>query len=366
MSGKKKKQKVITSQKQAVTKPAGPVGTKGIPDWMYLLILLLVTFVVFYPSLSFQFVNWDDSIYLYENHTLDAFSHEWNWENVKTIFQADVGGNYNPFPIFTYAIEKYFFAPDPKENPFIFHFTNVMLHLICVLLSFRLFKVLGLSGLTAFFAALLFGIHPMRVESVAWVTERKDVLYGAFFLAALLTYLRYTAPGTSKTKWYIFTVLLSILSYFAKIQAVTLPLTMVAIDFLKGRKWFSFKTLVVEKLPWWSLSLVFGLVNVYMLKRADTITEIQGVDYGAIGRLAIGAYSYAIYLIKFVYPYVMAPSYPNPSAITGIFYTALIAEPIAIVAFLFIAWKRQYKVALFAWAFFTFNVMFLLQIVAAG
>ena len=157
-----------------------PVSNKQ--HWFIGLLIVLITFLVFIPALSLHFVNWDDPNNLLENESLKTFSYEWNWAAVKTIFTSDVIGNYNPLPVFSFAIEKYFFAQDPVANPFIFHLTNVWMHLICTLMVFFLFSKLGLNKTASFAGALLFGIHPMRVESVAWVTERIDVYMGYFFL----------------------------------------------------------------------------------------------------------------------------------------------------------------------------------------
>jgi tetratricopeptide (TPR) repeat protein len=328
---------------------------------------LIITFVTFYPSLHLQFVNWDDPQNLLENKNLAIFSYQWDWATIKTIFSTDVMGNYNPLPIFTFAIEKYFFAPNPELNPFVFHFNNLWMHLVCTALVFVIFIKLEMSLAAAFIGALLFGIHPMRVESVAWITERKDVLYGMFFLASLFTYILYLRSEASKTRWYLLTLLLSVFAYFAKVQAVTLPLSMLLIDFIYKRKWSSLKVLIIEKLPWWILSLVFGLVNVFFLKNNKSFeVNTDLVQYSIIDRLAIGAYSYVVYLIKWIYPYQMSPLYPYPKHLPTIAYACLFIVPILIIASGIWFWKKQKSSMIFGWTFFTFNVMFLLQIVGAG
>lgn len=369
MSKKKIKQKRAAEQQhlpQTKVKKQQPVIGKT-QSWGLALIVVFITFLVFIPSLSLGFVNWDDPENLLKNENLKIFAYEWNWDAVKTIFSTHVIGNYNPLPIFTFAIEKHFFANNPQANPFIFHFNNLWMHLACTFFVFILLLKLGLTRTGAFIGALLFGIHPMRVESVTWVTERKDVLYGMFFMAALVTYTNYIQKDKGRTKWYVITILLSVLSYFAKVQAVTLPLSMVAIDFYLKRKWLSPKILIAEKLPWWILSLIFGLLNIYFLKQNKSISPEDSVlTYTFIDKLAVGALSYVTYLAKWIYPYLMSPLYPYPKTLTADAYIALVIVPVAIISFLIWAFKNKKTTLLFSWAFFTFNVMFLLQILSAG
>jgi protein O-mannosyl-transferase len=332
-----------------------------------LAVVLLITLIVFYPVLSLEFVNWDDPDNLLDNKNLKIFSTQWDWNAVKLIFTTDVIGNYNPLPIFTFALEKYFFAPEPEANPFVFHFNNLLMHLACTALVFFLLLQFDLGLIAAVAGSLLFGIHPMRVESVAWVTERKDVLFGMFFLFSLLTYCFYIKSESSKRKWYIITLVLSVFSYFAKIQAVTLPLTMVVVDFLYKRDWLSIKVLIIEKLPWLILSLAIGLINIYFLKNNQSFeVDSELASYSFIDRLAIGAYSYGVYLLKWIYPYEMSPLYPYPKQLPAIIYISLAVVPLLVGVFLYWVWKTKKNYLLFGWAFFTFNVMFLLQIVGAG
>lgn len=365
---RKQQQEQEAQNKVPVRKSKTPkTGSYKFNAWLPALLVVIITLLVFIPSLQYGFVNWDDPENLTKNEHLKIFAYEWNWDAVKTIFSSDVMGNYNPLPIFTFAIEKYFFARNPVDNSFVFHFDNLWMHLMCTFFVFIILFKLGLSRAACFIGALLFGIHPMRIESVVWVTERKDVLYGMFFLAALITYLKYVQDEKGKTKWYVLTLVLSVFSYFAKIQAVTLPLSMVAIDFLLKRKWYSPKILVAEKLPWWILSVVFGLINIHFLKANKSIDpDNASLAYTFIDRLAVGAYSYAVYLIKFIYPYQMSPLYPYPKKLPAEAFVALVIIPVLIVAFLVWAFKKKKTGLIFGWAFFTFNVMFLLQIVAAG
>jgi len=316
--------------------------------------VLVVTALVFANCLSNDFVNWDDDVNILENTNLDGFTAE----NIGRIFHPEHGrviGNYNPLPIFTFAIEKAIFG----LNPTVFHFNNLLLHLICVFFVFLLGKRMGLSPLASGLLALLFGIHPMRVESVAWATERKDVLFGVFYLGAMLTYIRFLTEKHKKYLWW--TVGLFVLSLFSKIQAVSLPLTLLALDYWFKRD-LNFK-LIIEKIPFWALSLAFGIAGIIFLGEDGSLDD--ATNFSFFERLLVGAYSYCVYVVKWIFPYRKSPMYPYPAGLTTPFYTA----PLLVAGFVglfFVAFKKNWRVVVFGLAFFTFNIMFLLQILAAG
>ena len=150
-------------------------------QWMALAAILSITFLCFTPTLSSDFIRtWDDGVYVTDNNQLKPLS----FETTRNIFTRTIGSNYNPLPIFTFAIEKQLFG----LNPFVFHLNNVLLHLAATGLVFWLMIAMRVRWYVVVIVSLLFGIHPMRVESVAWITERKDVLFGLFYIAALVAY----------------------------------------------------------------------------------------------------------------------------------------------------------------------------------
>jgi len=320
--------------------------------------VLLISFLTFLPSLQNGFVNWDDQINVYQNPNLTRIS-DWGTfvDSVATIFTSDVMGNYNPLPIFSFAIESALYGLD---NPEWMHLGNILLHLFCVYLVFRIGMALGLNPLAAAFCSLLFGIHPLRVESVAWITERKDVLLGCFYFLALFFYLK--RVKTVEQKGYSWQILLCfILALLSKIQAVALPLSMLLIDYYAGRK-LELK-LIVEKWLYFSLSLITGIVGILFL-RADGGIQNNNL-FPFTERIFIGAYSYCVYLVKSILPYEMVPVYPYPAALDWLFYVCLIL--IAALAGLGIyLYRTEKKVPLFGLLFFTVNIMFLLQVVGAG
>ncbi len=327
--------------------------------------ILLISFIAFFPALDAGTVNWDDDRNFYENDMVTSINQHNFWSNTKEIFKSNVIGGYNPLSIWTFALEKRLHdSPSPPwptlEHAQSMHLTNILLHLVCVLLVFRIAMMLGLNVYGAAFVALLFGIHPMRVESVAWITERKDVLYGAFFLGAMYYYIKFLDSGR-KMKYMAIIMVLFTLSLFSKIQAVSLPLSFLAIDYIKNRplKW----SLIFEKWHLFLMSLAFGLLGVYMLRDFGTLEN--KVEYPIWQRLFVGSWSYLIYLVKSVVPFRMVPLYPYEPKMPVFFYPSMIIAPITLWLF-WKAFKSKKKFFVFGILFFTFNIIFLLQIVGAG
>ncbi len=336
--------------------------------WLwYALIALAITALCYIPSLKNGFVNWDDDPNITENPNLTHVGNGQPWgETISNIFSIEKGaviGNYNPLPILTFAIEKS--IGKGNQDPWLVHFDNLLLHLLTVFFAFRLLTHLGIGRLGALAGGLLFGIHPMRVESVAWATERKDVLFAMFFFAALMYYVRWvkTEEQSKKTGLYVGMLVLALLSLFSKVQAVTLPLSMLAIDYLLRRP-FSVKTVIVEKLPFWLLSLAFGLINLYTLKLQGS-TNDDITNFNIFDRLCIGAYSFCVYLFKLVVPYPMSPLYPYPKPLPPQVYAAPLLFA-AIWVGVYWLFRKERRMLVFGVLFFFLNVMFLLQVLGAG
>jgi tetratricopeptide (TPR) repeat protein len=325
---------------------------------LFLFVIIAITFVVYSPNLRNGFVNWDDSANIYENFYITNIT---NWKSLlgylKGIFTTTVIGNYNPLAIFSFAVEKIIYG---LHRPGMWHLDNIILHLICVFLVFRIAIALGLRLIPAAFCSLLFGIHPMRVESVAWVTERKDVLYGAFYLLALYYYIK--SVRICFRKRYLAIIIISfIIALFSKIQAVALPLSMLAVDYYFDRK-LELK-LVYEKWIYFLLSLATGVVGVFFLKRAGMLESNKLLPF--VDRFFIGTYSYVLYMIKSVVPYEMVPWYPYPDKIGLIYYLSIIPVFLVLGSICYLFLKKK-KAFVFGLLFFSVNIFFLLQILSAG
>lgn len=348
------KKKQLKSKKKKKVSQVKPIWQQA--SFQVGLAILIVTTVLFIPSLDNHFVNWDDEVNLLDNPNMRSF----DWESIKSIFSTNVIGGYNPLSIFTLAIENAIFG---MEDAFIYHLDNLILHLICVFFVYRIGFQLGLNIWGSALLALLFGIHPMRVESVAWVTERKDVLFGVFYLAAFYHYIKYLRGNRKEKHLLYWTIGLFFFSLFSKIQAVALPLSMLAVDYYFGRP-LKFK-LILEKWVFFALSLFIGLLGIFILQDVGTIGGEDPTNYSFFERILVGFYSFVVYIIKWIYPYEMSALYPYLKTLTWHFYVAPIVV-LAMVIGAFFAFRADKKAFVFGFLFFTFNVFFMLQILGAG
>jgi protein O-mannosyl-transferase len=337
--------------------------------WLPLLAALGITTLCYLGSFSKELVNWDDMPNITENVNLQRVGQGQTWgETIGLIFDLDKGnviGNYNPLPILTFAMEKVASGGEFNEDMYrMIHINNLILHLLVVFFAFRCLVLLGFGPWGAFVGALLMGIHPMRVESVAWATERKDVLFGAFYFAALEAYIRSVKTvSTGRARLLLgLSVVLGIFALFSKVQAVTLVVSMLLVDYWLQRKLSLW--LIVEKSVLFLASLAIGLANIYTLNSQGS-TDDSATGYNLVDRLCIATYSFCVYLYKLVVPYPMSPLYPYPDKLPLYIY----ASPILFLAFwalIYWLWQRGSRIAVFASLFFFLNVAPVLQLFGAG
>jgi protein O-mannosyl-transferase len=256
---------------------------------LLLIVTVAVTALVFIPSLNSGFVNWDETTYITANPIVQQLSAQ----NIKLIFTTFLSGNYHPLPIFTYAVEYHFFG----LNPFPYHVMNLVLHLANVCLVFFLVLALSRKTIVAFVAAMLFGIHPFRVETVVWVADRKDLLYGIFFFLTLLSYLRYRSSRAMKFYW--LSIGAFVLSLFSKGMSITTPVILVLLDyFLDGdRKRLNLK----DKIPYFVIAVIFGIIALKARASFEDVLQ-EGAGTG-FQKYMLGSYRLVFYyLMRLVVP----------------------------------------------------------------
>ncbi|MCH8904516.1 MAG: tetratricopeptide repeat protein [Bacteroidetes bacterium] len=321
-----------------------------------LLFLVVITLIAFYPTFNNGFTNWDDTDYIHDNELLNSLS----GENLKKMFNTSVNGHFHPLTIITLAIE---YSIRPLSAKLI-HTNSLILHILDTLLVFWFILLLCKKKEVALIVALLFGIHPMHVESVAWVSERKDVLYTFFYISALITYLYALQKPGQKVKYMTFTLVLFVLALLSKTMAVTLPLAMLAIDYYKKRKFD--KILIGEKLLFFLLS---GAFFVWASSHSQFDNLALGYTFSStIDRIFYAGYGTMMYLFKLVIPVNLSNYYPYPIKVDGqlpvIFYIA--PAVILVLAFLAARTYKKTRTIVFGAVFFVVTIFLVIQLLPVG
>jgi len=327
-------------------------------------ILLVVTFIGYSNVFQNELTNWDDNQYVVENNTIK----EINSKNLKQIFAEYKMGNYHPLSMLSLAID-YQMTPKKKSetniNPFFFHLTPILLHILTTILVFFLLIQLFNNYYIAFFAALLFGVHTIHVESVVWISERKDVLYSAFYIISLIFYVKYV--DTKKSLHWIFSFLFFILSLLSKAQAVSLAVTLLAVDYLRNRN-FKEIHLWLEKIPYFILALIFGIVAIKAQQEGNAIISTDSESYSFIQRIGFAGYAFSTYLFEMILPINLSAINPYPDIINKTmpaYYWLGLIPSLAVIFILFMIFKKS-KEFTFALAFFIINIFLLLQLIPVG
>jgi tetratricopeptide (TPR) repeat protein len=261
--------------------------------------LVVITAVSFWPSLFNGFFCWDD-----KDVPLAPFVRQLTFENIGKYFSTFHAGLYHPLTTLSFAIDYTI----SSGSAFPFHFTNLLLHLANTCLLFILIKKLFSNLSIAFLVALLFGVHPLHVEAVAWVTSRKDLLYVFFFLGSLISYTVYTDNENKKWLWFL-SLILFLFSCLSKIQAAILPVALFLVDYLRNRKLISRKS-ILEKIPFFAIAVIFGIINIIAQKGYGYID--YKAPYSTTERLIIFCYGFTQYIFRILVPWTTSVFYPFP------------------------------------------------------
>jgi tetratricopeptide (TPR) repeat protein len=349
------------------------------------LAVALVTLAVYIPALRNGFVNWDDPVYVYENLSIRSIDPEFfSW-----VLRAVVSSNWHPLTMVSHAVDYALWGLNPAGH----HLTSIILHALNTGLVFVLgvrlagFARPGPAGsspdptpidrsavVTGLVAALLFGLHPLHVESVAWVSERKDVLSALFFLLSLLAYLRYATDISSKRPFYYALCLgLFVLALMSKPMAVTLPVVLLILDYYPlKRDWplkrtRALKDALLEKLPFFALSAASGVVTLWAQRGAIVTSE----KLALASRIAVAVRGYAFYIYKTLVPAKLAPIYPMPleGEFFNLWFFASLTLLIAITAFCIytaVYSTKSRRAFLAAWLYYLVTLLPVIGLVQVG
>lgn len=288
------------------------------------LLLIVVTLAIYSQATRFSFVNFDDDRYVTENpHVRAGLS----WDTIKWAMVSTDEANWHPLTWISHALDVQLFRLNPAGH----HLTNILFHALSGVLLFLLLwrgtRRLGLS----FFVAVIFAMHPLNVESVAWISERKNVLSTMFFLLTLGTYAWYAQSPSWKR--YLPMVSLFAAGLSSKPMVVTLPFVLLLLDYWPLRRiehWSepgdlgleqtSTGKLLLEKIPLFILSGVSSLITMHAQRAAGAI-DVLPLSFSV--RLKNALYCYLLYIEKAIWPSKLAPLYPHPGTSLPIWKAAL-------------------------------------------
>jgi tetratricopeptide (TPR) repeat protein len=379
----------------------------------YMLIagLLVVAFYCYHNTLQNKFTNWDDGLYVETCNYIKNLT----WPNMKMILFHNITNNYyHPLTMLTFAA-NYHFA---KMDPHAYYLTEVIIFLSDVVMMFMLSltlletinalgygKIKGIPWLAAF-CALFYGAHPMHVESASWIAERKDIMYVFFYFLGMIMYIKYALNQTNKRLGYV--VLCFVLSLASKPMAVFFPLSLFALDILLKRdketsepvsalnilysiskpiaqvftgmikkindiiSTETLAKLISEKLPFVIVCILSGLWSYYTADKAGSIASFHA--FSLWNRLFFAAHNFMMYFYKAFVPTDLCSFYPYPSTsmvgnLPWDYYLSPLIDLIIVgvpLYFSFKAGEKYFRVTLFGFTYFFFNVVFILQIISAG
>lgn len=319
--------------------------------WAAVIILIITGAFFLGSSVQGELLNYDDERYIDQNELI----RELDAESVGRMFSEYFDGHYHPVTLLSLAFDRALFKDYIKGH----HLVNLVLHLLNAALVYLFLMALFRQQWLALGVALLFLLHPMNVESYAWMTERKNVLYSSFFLGAALSYHRYLQkPGW---QFLLVTFGLYTLSILSKAQAMAFVPVMFLLDYLSRRNSRSMQ-LYLEKLPF--ILLAVGFVILTTGAQSEEWGNLNTTGYGQVEKLALASYGFLNYLFRGIMPLGQSAYYPYPSdygAELSWYVYASIGGAMAFLYLLWLAYRKGKARLFFGLAFFLINIFLMLK-----
>jgi protein O-mannosyl-transferase len=304
------------------------------------LALAAITFAVFGQTLRHGFINYDDDKYVYDNAVV---AKGLTLKGILWAFTYGEIGHWHPLTWISHMLDCQFYGLNPGGP----HLTNVALHAAAAVLLFLVLREMTGNLWRSAFVAAVFAIHPLRVESVAWIAERKDVLSGVFFMLTLWAYVRYARqPSVSR---YVAVALLYGLGLLCKNTLVTLPFVLLLLDWWPLQRLGPRKLpgLVKEKIPLFLLSLGSCVATVLVPEKMIDADRIPLLE-----RIGNAVASYVIYLRQMIYPAGLAIPYPNPPHGVPFWETGLAVVLLAAITISVLVFRKGRPYLLAGWLWY--------------
>ncbi len=352
------------------------------------LLLGAIVLIVFGQTLRHEFVNYDDQEYVYENPRI---TNGLTLEGIQWAFTHVHAGNWHPLTTISHMLDCQLYGLQPWGH----HMTNVLLHAAAAIFLFlALRKLTGAQWPSAFVAAV-FAIHPLRVESVAWIAERKDVLSGVFFMLTMWAYANHARSTRFSPGRYAMTVVLFALGLMCKPTLVTLPFVLLLLDYWplqrltvrsstvkirrtardhpashRGENLFggtqlpkkSVGDLLIEKIPFFALSAASCVAT--LLAQEKAVITMRQLAFGE--RLANAVVSYVTYLGQMIWPAGLAVVYPFPQGGWNLIQTILALLVLLTISVVFFLWRGKFPFLLAGWLWFLGVLVPMIGLVQVG
>lgn len=323
--------------------------------YLWIFIILVITFVVYTPLFQNDLLNtWDDDRYILENQLIQNNS----VDGLIEMFTSYYDGHYHPLTLVSLSIDYQI----GEFNPIVYHTTNLILHLLNTILVFIfvwfLFQKRNIR--IAIFTSLLFGLATINVESVAWASERKNLLYTLFYWSTLIAYIKYLKK--SGTGFYILAIILFVFSSLSKAMAIPLCFALPLIDYFYERKLLS-KKLILEKIPFFAIAFIVGIVSI-VAQQSTWGEGLSQQDYPFYERILFAGFAFFQYIFKSIVPIELVGFYPYPATLETAIILKYIFSLFLILGliFLFIKKFKTSKTFTFSLLFFSVNIFLLLKL----
>ncbi|MBV9009241.1 MAG: tetratricopeptide repeat protein [Verrucomicrobia bacterium] len=332
---------------------------------LVLIVLVLLTWGVFGQTLRFDFVNYDDQNYVYQNPQI---TRGLSLAGVRWAFTHVHSQNWHPLTTITHMLDCQLFGLNAGAH----HAVNVALHTATVLLLFSfLVRTTGAVWRSAFVAAV-FAIHPLRAESVAWISERKDVLSGLFFMLTVFSYVSYARAANLQR--YLLLVVVFGLGLLTKPMLVTVPIVLLLLDFWPLQRWKmqirgtwklfrrAWSRLVIEKTP----LLILSALSCFATLKAQGSYISSEEALPMLFKLGNATMSYVVYVIQTIWPARLAPFYPHPGNTLPLWQPLLSALLLVIVTAAALLWRRQHPYFFTGWLWYLIMLVPVIGVVQVG
>ena len=339
------------------------------------LVLTVIILAVYWQVTRNDFILYDDNVYITDNpHVQSGFT----GENIGWALTTTRSGNWHPLTWFSHMLDYQLFGLNPRG----YHLTNLFLHIANSILLFLTLRWATFATWPSALVAALFAIHPLHVESVAWVAERKDVLSTFFWLLTMLAYIRYAKRPKRTT--YLLVVLLFVLGLTAKPMLVTLPFVLLLLDYwplnrfqLRGNygsvvdgraepspEKLSPIRLIAEKLPLFMLSGIVSAVAFWAQANAGAMSGLEVIP--AKWRMANALVSYVTYIGKLFWPENLAVFYPHPQDNLPIWQVVLAGLLLLILSIAIVRLAARHKYGIVGWLWYLGTLVPVIGLVQVG